>query len=817
MKSATKMVDMLKNGASTPLQNLLNLWAIDDDILVGTNYSMTAMFAITPSDLLHTEDNEVAMILRTLKTTLQALEQTATIQFFITTSSGDEKTIKAFENCSEMEMDISKYIKKSKVDKLRHGFLKNRKYYLSLTVERDKTLTQKKEVNPLKIWLKGQEEITAETDREIRTRLDTLIEEIAPGLESAKIHLRRLGQDEILKYIYEYLNPSRKYILPPPKLKANFTARSQLTFNAAENNFDNVYIDGFYHRAVNLYARPEAVSYHDIINLLEELGPDSTTVITLETGDQDEFAKEVRFTGTVARNVASMSVFQKNADAIMVGNAAEEMLDETKETFQKFFKYSLCVIFRNREVETLTKQTNAALKAITGVGGAGGIIDDMNHLNLFLTGIPGHSHLQFQKHVLNTEAVIQMIPVSAPWKGHKRPEIILKTKNSELLPINLFDPSLNAKHGLIVGSTGKGKSFTANYLLSNFFLQSEDNHVVIIEPGGSYRKLARTFGGEYLEIELGDKYAFNPFPSFGDAVKDSSEEHFDVDSDVLARITLLVQKMLKLSELTGLEQIIFEKAIKNTYKYAKTDPPLLGSFRYQLMNFEGDQDDKRIARDFGKNLEMWTEGSYGKLLNRQSTLAPDNRLIVFDLQKLDEQPDLQTIVFFLIQSVLITKLKNINWRKIIVMDEGWKFFDDPVGIKLINNLYRTGRKFNAGVYTISQSPMEFTASAVSTAIMSNSYVKFILGLESGHELLKKFNINAKEITAIEGLEFNKGKYSEVFLKFHQNSRIVRIEPSKEEYWLCTTDADDKIVEDKLRSENPDASEFEILQKLAEGK
>ena len=64
---------------------------------------------------------------------------------------------------------------------------------------------------------------------------------------------------------HAYLNPSRAELIDKSS-KNDKTLRSQLVYNAVENNFDHVYIDGYYYRAVNMHIRPEKVNFYDLFN-----------------------------------------------------------------------------------------------------------------------------------------------------------------------------------------------------------------------------------------------------------------------------------------------------------------------------------------------------------------------------------------------------------------------------------------------------------------------------------------------------------------------------------------------------------------------
>ncbi|MCR4294796.1 MAG: hypothetical protein NUW21_04630, partial [Elusimicrobia bacterium] len=99
----------------------------------------------------------------------------------------------------------------------------------------------------------------------------------------------------------------------------------------------------------------------------------------------------------------------------------------------------------------------------------------------------------------------------------------------------------------------------------------------------------------------------------------------------------------------------------------------------------------------------------------------------------------------------------------------------------------------------------------------NSYVKYILKLAKGHELLAQFDLNANEVEAVKLLQSKPRVFSDLFVKFGGHAVVARVEPCPLDYWICTTDPKDHVAEAKVRAENPALSEADILLKLAEGK
>ena len=191
-----------------------------------------------------------------------------------------------------------------------------------------------------------------------------------------------------------------------------------------------------------------------------------------------------------------------------------------------------------------------------------------------------------------------------------------------------------------IGSTGSGKSFATNYLLTGFLAQSPQNHVIIIDIGGSYRKLCQVFDGQQLNVELTDAFAFNPFP-----VKSEILNGRQWDDEQMAYLTLLVGRMILEDgqTLNAVGESVIEKAIKRAYQYKQdAEAPLLTEVRRCLLEIDGSGDIRTVATNFFNALEIWTDGRYGRIFNSQRQLNIEGRLLSFDLEKLGQHPRLQS-------------------------------------------------------------------------------------------------------------------------------------------------------------------------------
>ena len=438
----------------------------------------------------------------------------------------------------------------------------------------------------------------------------------------------------------------------------------------------------------------------------------------------------------------------------------------------------------------------------------------MNHLPLFLASLPGHTHLNARAHPASTDVAARFLTMSASWDGCPTPQFLTPADDEKLLGIDLFDKDeLTAKHGLVLGVTGEGKSVLTNALLTSFFCANKDHHVIVIDDGGSYRRLCELLGGQYLEPTLDGTYSFNPF--IDREFLADPEDH----SDFLTFMTLLVQLMLRKSDLTNNEKTIIQKCVGEAYELAKDRTPILSDLRRAFAEFAADdEDDKKIARDFYKNLTIWVEGPYALLFNRQSSFDASSRFVVFDLNKMQDSA-IKPVLLAIIKSVIHPKVANKRLRKIIALDEVWKFLKDSAGADLVNEWYKAGRRFNVGCYVITQSPEDLLNSPVATAVSQNSTVKWILNIGGGYDKLHLLKLSPEDIETIRNLGKNpeRSLYRKVFLQLGARKSVIRSTLSKIEYWLYTTDPNDVNKEGRLKETHPDWSNIEIVRALAEGR
>ncbi len=811
MNEPVRIRDIIQARREVPFYNQIDLLAIEDDIVVGASGNMTVGFRVEGMNLMLKSRQEILSTVDFLRRTLGHLPEKTQYQFILKHKPGAGRALYDYRDAVKGGHPISEALIESKFNTLRSDRLFHDELYLFIT----KLHEEKQKLSGLSVVSNQKAaELSKEDFVRRKEELLTANSQLENAFSNLKLRTTPMKVKEFLTFFYFHLNPTRAANVRLGKVgndpMQNITMRSSLLFSSPVVEREHFYQDGYFYQGINLLLPAENTDIQALGKMLDRIATPFDFMLSIHVPDNEKEIEKLRTRANVSKTFGFLGS-SKNYDAVEKYHQIDSLITEIKSSTQKLAYYSVAFLIKDRRFQFLKQKHDQIMEAFPLLGSSEGIVDHMNHDRLFLSFLPGQAWMNPRKYLIQTDALANILPIQSEWAGTARPRILVKSRKQQLIKLDLFDDSLPARHGMIVGATGSGKSFATNYLLAHYLLENTTNQLIVIDVGNSYRRLAALFDGAYLDIDLGDQYAINPLLPKAELLKNG-----EVDSEGLAYLALVAEKLVKGTAdevLTNAHKRILEKAILKVYE-AK-EAPVLSDLQVVLRNYVlGDEEDAQRAAQFAKNLGIWTEGRYGKLLNRQGNISSAKRFVVFELGKLDAHPDLQAILFFVIRSAIWGKLYQKDIKKVIVIDEGWRFFNDDTSSRLIEDLYRTSRKFNGMVLSISQSPEDFLATKCANAIVSNSFTKYILMLNKGHEQLSQFDLNDSEIAETKSLVSKPGHFSEIFVKFGQSSTVARIEPTPLEYWIATTDPGDCEKESQERAQNPQSSTLDLLNHLA---
>ena len=179
----------------------------------------------------------------------------------------------------------------------------------------------------------------------------------------------------------------------------------------------------------------------------------------------------------------------------------------------------------------------------------------------------------------------------------------------------------------------------------------------------------------------------------------------------------------------------------------------------------------------------------------------DEKFIVFEIDKIKDDPVLFPIVVLIIMDVFLQKMRIKKGRKALIIEEAWKAISSPTMAEYIKYLYKTVRKFHgiAGVVTQELNDV-IDSPIVKEAIINNSDVKILLDQSKFKDryddisaILGLTQVQKQQIFTVNALNNHDGRsyFKEVWICRGQVSDVYGVEEPPECYWAYTTERAEK--------------------------
>jgi hypothetical protein len=478
----------------------------------------------------------------------------------------------------------------------------------------------------------------------------------------------------------------------------------------------------------------------------------------------------------------------------------------------------------------------------------------MSHLNKIQTRLPS----------MNVEALLPLIyPPVYINKDEVTEPIWFHTKYDQITAHEAFDKRASVWNGVVVGQSGTGKSFTANYLANNAV--QYNSKLFIIDKGGegagSFMPLIKNLGGTYVELDFSGNGGFsvNPFDGalfyksvFTDE-KNSEDEYIQiltadlegkedankvtfiisiltlmVCDDENARISKTAEDFLKSLLLKAYRDYNNNEGNNlNVTIFAEDYLRPLNENPVQVDHHTKDKVKAWAELFYGQMAKYRGDGIYAHFFNSTSDIKnPD--VFCFDLEGIDEHPDLKGILTSIIVNFcyLLMLDGKPERKKLLLIDEAWALLGGGKMTAVIEAIWRTIRKHGGRIYCITQDTKSIKKSPAGDAILKNSTYFYFLGsnyfpddvegiVASGASGVK--SVSNFDLAQIKEQRFLKGQYSEFFFMNPVFKGTLRFRASPYDYWLATTDPDDKVKQNVLKTKHgADFLNREIIEELVEG-
>ena len=419
----------------------------------------------------------------------------------------------------------------------------------------------------------------------------------------------------------------------------------------------------------------------------------------------------------------------------------------------------------------LADQAENQVKSLYMSKGWGLQVDRFLQVQSFLASLPGrfdpHLAADFQK-MKRLRTVTQFnasntMPLVGEWGGTASPLLLLSGRRGQVMYIDMFDNNQGNYNGAVVASSGAGKSFFLNEIVSS--VVGTGGRAWIIDVGRSYERTCKLMGGQFIEFTEKSGININPFTHI---------REFDDDEMTMLK-QIVAQAITSEGVVDDLSMSWIEQAIGKAWQEKGNQATFSDIARVLL-----DHRDPR-AQDMGQILFPYTgHGVYGRFFEGSSTLAFDNEFIVLELEELKSRKELQGVVLLIIMLRIQQEmyLGDRNRRKVCIIDEAWDLMNGGQAGKFIETGYRRVRKYGGAFLTATQSVNDYYKNSAAQAAWENSDWVFMLRQkEESIEQLKKsgrFNIDEFLGRLLRSIRTRHGEYSEVYISTPSGGAIGRL-------------------------------------------
>jgi len=635
-------------------------------------------------------------------------------------------------------------------------------------------------------------------------------EELIIRLKSVGIQATPLNDQQLFSVMWRWFNPDKpvpSYV--PPEQRAPYGTpdyaglRAQLAKSLVENERDTyLRVGEYYISGMAMVVSPD-ITWPGFADVLLQLGGEFYLVMDWY---HRETAKEVRRLSANLRTALAMSKADTAVDPGVFVRAEnyQEALRRVQGEGRQILDVGAYLIYMARSRDDLVKKQQEARGLFSQLGGArayniGFFFNDWVNLS------PGSGRVADYRVQLLEDNAADFMPTWAPWRGLEKPVAVYEGAGGVPVKIDPFSDLFPAKHGIVVGGSGSGKSFFVQSLLNQLALRGVE--VVIVDRGFNYVNWVNLLGGSVVVVDPVEGTSINPF-ELPEGQLMPSEEKRDL---IRALFRALVPPPMNEQE-SNIEEAIFMAAVEQTYKMQiqeddqgrkRLEPFTLSTVVRKLRTMEQvngkpmGELEKEIANRLAYALDTWTGNSvYGKFLDRPSNVSLENPIVYFETGKLGQDGPLTQVGLLLISDLIWRKVTKTRKPKIIVLDEAWALLKTRYGAAVVENLYRRSRTFGAAVYAVTQSLDDFVT-GYAQGIIENTYYHYLLKAQNQEENFKRlFHIPQRAIERVyQKLQYVKGQYSDIMVVLRAGTGltggVLRYRSTPLEYWAFTTDINDK--------------------------
>ena len=382
-----------------------------------------------------------------------------------------------------------------------------------------------------------------------------------------------------------------------------------------------------------------------------------------------------------------------------------------------------------------------------------------------MSSLPLASNLIEIQRALTTSSTAIFIPFTTQELFQNGDEALYYGLNALSNNLIMVDrKKLKNPNGLILGTPGSGKSFSAKREITNAFLVTDDD-IIICDPEAEYTALVNCLEGQVIKISPTSTHYINPM---------DINESYSEDDNPLALKADFILSLCELivggkEGLQPIEKTVIDRCVHQIYQHYFEDPkpenmPLLEDLYNALL-----QQEEKEAHRVATALEIYVKGSLNRF-NHRTNVDIRNRFVCYDIKELGKQ--LKKLGMLIVQDQVwgrVTANRSAGKTTRYYMDEFHLLLKEEQTASYSVEIWKRFRKWGGIPTGITQNVKDLLSSREVENIFENSDFVYMLNQAAGDRqiLAQQLNISPHQLSYVthsgegEGLLF----YGNVILPF----------------------------------------------------
>lgn len=628
--------------------------------------------------------------------------------------------------------------------------------------------------------------------------------------------LRWLDEADCHRALWRQVN--RRWEMPTP-LRSGLPLVVQVAASERDDSGEHYRINGAVARVVTWKIPPAASIAYLFARLQNELRFPFTVAQTFRALDPVALRRRVSRQGNFA---AALAARHKPSAAYHV--EAQDLLGTLGSENATPFNWYWNAIVQAPTVAELEDRVAKLGSQMKLIQGGDAMEERANRVLGEISSLPGNGQYGMRFNLVTSRNAGDLAMVYRLSPGDEKPFMLFGDRKGGVFAYSLFSRREPSWNKAVLGLPGSGKSM----LLSAFLVGTAmfESQAYVLDKGNSFgpvfELLAAEMPTEVAVMRLrGESFRFNPFPlvwALGERERRQREETYRLALEGGGQLGCPVEEAKVFFEawLDGLvgQSEPLPPAAKNRLDRALKGPSGQGGFFRDYENQcsaylrrRGLPDMppprplscllthlKNEAPEFVPAVELWTRAPRDRFFDSGTDSVASARYIYFELTGLEDDPLLAVPFVLALMGTIWRRIQDplaIKERKAVIVDEAWSFLSHPAFFRVVEDMFRTIRKFNGFVTLSTQSPKDVKDGAARRLLQSMSEVFLYQGFSEPAFMAEDLQLGPHQVALHQSLREDDQRREVFYCPGRGLNRVLSVEIPPALYWFATTDPQDK--------------------------